>query len=171
MKLPLADDEEVWLHLHPHWKALVLPAVTLIVTCGCAAFLVALLPAGDVRTPARLIVVGLAVLIVLAWTVRPFLRWRFTSYALTNRRLITREGMLARHGHDLPLTRIDDVSFSYTLLQRLLGCGTLTVESAGERGQLELTDVPHVEVVQAQLYRLVEDEEARTATEGEEPPP
>jgi hypothetical protein len=41
-------------------------------------------------------------------------------------------------------------------LERLLGCGTLTIESAGERGQSVLNDVPHVDKVQTKLYELVE---------------
>ena len=40
--------------------------------------------------------------------------------------------------------------------ERLLGCGTLTIESAGERGQSVLTDIPRVERVQTTLYELVE---------------
>ncbi len=35
------------------------------------------------------------------------------------------------------------------------------MESAGEHGQLVLTEIPHVQEVQAQLFQLVEDEQAR----------
>lgn len=159
MALPLAEDEDVALHLHPHWKALVLPALTFIATTGVAAFLFALVPRGADGAPARLLVVGLAVVVVVARCVWPLLEWRATSYVLTTRRLITREGLLSRRGHDVPLTRIEDVSFSYTLFERLLGCGTLVVESSGERGELELTDIPQVEAVQAELYRLADEVE------------
>ena len=37
------------------------------------------------------------------------------------------------------------------------------VESAGEHGQLVLTEIPQVEKVQAILFQLVEDEHARLA--------
>ena len=47
------------------------------------------------------------------------------------------------------------------ILERVLGCGTLVVESAGERGQLVLRDVPHVEEVQRDVYRLAEADEER----------
>jgi Bacterial PH domain len=62
--------------------------------------------------------------------------------------------VLSRSGHDMPLTRLNDVSFSHNMIERMLGCGTLVVESAGERGQVVLTDVPKVEQVQRTLYRL-----------------
>ncbi|MGH3185391.1 MAG: hypothetical protein ACRDOE_26285, partial [Streptosporangiaceae bacterium] len=44
---------------------------------------------------------------------------------------------------------------------RLLGSGRLVVESAGERGQIVLTDIPRVEFAQATLFRLVEEEQRR----------
>jgi hypothetical protein len=54
----------------------------------------------------------------------------------------------------MPLSRLNDVKFSHNVVERVLGCGTLVVESAGEVGQLVLTDVPRVEQVQRTLYRL-----------------
>ena len=35
------------------------------------------------------------------------------------------------------------------------------VESAGEHGQIVLTDIPRVEFAQATLFRLVEEEQRR----------
>ena len=67
-----------------------------------------------------------------------------------------RQGVFARSGRDVPLTRVNDVSFHHSLIDRLLGCGTLTIESAGEHGQVELPEVPRVEQVQREVYRLVE---------------
>ena len=70
-------------------------------------------------------------------------------------------GVFNRQGHDMPLTRLNDVSFQHTFWERLLGCGTLVVESAGERGQLTLTDIPKVELVQRTLYRLSDEVRGR----------
>ena len=57
----------------------------------------------------------------------------------------------------MPLSRLNDVSFQHTVWERMLGCGTLVVESAGERGQLTLDDIPKVELVQRTLYRLSDE--------------
>jgi membrane protein YdbS with pleckstrin-like domain len=72
-----------------------------------------------------------------------------------------RHGVLTRRGRDIPLARINDVSFEKGPLDRLLGCGRLVVESAGEHGQIVLTEIPHVETVHSTLFRLVEDEQRR----------
>ena len=61
----------------------------------------------------------------------------------------------------MPLTRVNDVSFKATIIERMFRSGTLTIESAGERGQVALSDVPRVEEVQREIYRLVEDEAQR----------
>jgi Bacterial PH domain len=62
------------------------------------------------------------------------------------------------------------VSFSHGLIDRILGCGQMVVESAAEHGQLVLTEIPQVEKVQATLFQLVEDERARLAAEDREAP-
>ncbi|HMG65184.1 MAG TPA: PH domain-containing protein, partial [Streptosporangiaceae bacterium] len=109
----------------------------------------------------RLGIGAVAVIAAIVFTAVPFLRWRTTTYELTNRRLRLRSGILTRSGRDFPLARISDVSFSHGVLDRILGCGRLVVESAGEHGQLVLTEIPRVVDVQAQLFQLVEDEQAR----------
>jgi len=72
---------------------------------------------------------------------------------------------VTRRGRDIPLTRINDVSFEKGLLDRLLGAGRLVVESAGEHGQLVLNEIPDVQEVQATLFQLVGDEHQRLARE------
>jgi uncharacterized membrane protein YdbT with pleckstrin-like domain len=159
----LTEGERFVLRLHPHWKTLIRPVFILVVVTAAAVAALILLPPGSAVI--RLVIAGVAVLAVVIWTVVPVLRWRTTSYELTTRRLRLREGILSRAGRDFPLIRISDVSFSHGLIDRLLGCGKLIVESAGEHGQLVLTEIPQVEDVQARLFQLVEDEQARLARE------
>jgi len=160
----LADDETLVLSLRPHVKVLLGPVLVLLVVSPVAALLIGMMPSGFAQLWLRWAVAVVAALILLRWTFWPFVVWWNTVYAVTTRRLVIREGVFAREGHDMPLTRLNDVSFSHTFVERLLGCGTLVVESAGERGQIELTDIPKVEHVQRTLYRLSDD--ARTSGHG-----
>jgi uncharacterized membrane protein YdbT with pleckstrin-like domain len=157
----LGDDEQVVLDLHPHWKRLLLPALLVPVAVGLATYVVFLIPSGSLRTPLRWAVVALAALVLLRWSVWPWVRWATTRYVLTTRRVVIRQGVFGRSGRDVPLTRVNDVSFHHSLLERLLRCGTLTIESAGEHGQVVLPEVPDVEQVQREVYRCVEDEARR----------
>lgn len=158
----LGDDEEVVLDLHPHWKRLLLPALLVPIVVGVASYLVFLVPHGDVRTPLRWAILAVAVIVAARFSLWPWLRWQTTRYVLTSRRVVIRQGVLARSGHDIPLTRVNDVSFHHSLFERVLRCGTLTIESAGEQGQVVLPEVPDVETVQREVYRCVEAEARRT---------
>jgi len=149
------------LHLHPHWKTLLPPLLLAVVVVAAALVAEAVIPSGRAAAAERLVVAAIAILALMLWLIVPVLGWRTTSYDLTTRRLRVRDGIVTRHGRDIPLARINDVSFQKGLLDRLLGSGRLVVESAGEHGQIVLRDIPRVEFVHATLFRLVEEEQRR----------
>jgi uncharacterized membrane protein YdbT with pleckstrin-like domain len=161
----LSEGERFVLRLHPHWKTLLRPIGILVVIIAAAIAALILLPPRSNLAAVRVGIVAVALVAAVAWFAVPVLRWKTTSYELTTRRLRLRRGILSRSGRDFPLIRISDVSFSHGLIDRLLGCGRLVVESAGEHGQLVLNEIPQVERVQATLFQLVEDEQARLARE------
>jgi uncharacterized membrane protein YdbT with pleckstrin-like domain len=160
-----SEGEHSVLILHPHWKTVLLPFLLLVAVVVVAAVLLAVIPHNRLQADERIAVGVVAVVVALIWAGVPFLRWRTTTYELTNRRLRLREGILSRTGRDFPLIRISDVSFSQGVLDRVLGCGRLVVESPGEHGQLVLTEIPEVKRVQALLFQLVEEEQERLAKE------
>ena len=161
----LSEGEHSVLFLHPHWKTVLMPFLLLVLVVVVAAVLVVVIPHNRLQTDERIAVGVIALIVALIWTGIPFLRWRTTTYELTNRRLRLRRGIVSRTGRDFPLIRISDVSFSHGPIDRLLRCGKLIVESAGEHGQLVLNEIPEVEKVQATLFQLVEDEQERLARE------
>jgi len=152
----LSDDERLVLVIRQHIKVLFVPILVLIVGIA-AAVGVSFVSLFSDATWVRLVLWVVVGLIILRWAIWPWVVWWNQVYAITNRRLILRSGVLNRQGHDMPLSRLNDVSFEHNVIERMLGAGTLIVESAGERGQLTLNDIPKVEVVQRTLYRLSED--------------
>lgn len=171
MGMTLNDDEEIVLDLHPHWSQLAVPVLVLLVVCGLGGYGLAAAPHGSAHSIVQWIVIAVAVVLIFWFTVLPYLRWLTTRYVLTTDRLVIRTGVVARHGRDVPLNRINDVSFSETLLERILRSGTLVVESAGERGQITLANVPSVEHVQRELYRMVDENQGRRGVLTDEPEP
>lgn len=162
----LADDEKVVRHLHPHWITLVAPVLIFVVTGGVASYLAAIIPDGSVQNPARLAILGVAVIIMLWLVLVPVLRWRTTHYVITTHRVLIRTGILSHVGRDIPLQRINDVAFEQSLFDRLVGAGSLTVESAGERGQETLSNIPHSDHVQQLLNRVIEEDHDRRMREA-----
>ncbi|GAB7050067.1 PH domain-containing protein [Catenuloplanes indicus] len=149
----LTSDEHVVLHLRPHWKALIGP-VTVTVLAVAAVGASFLLPEGWMIGQLAIVV---AAVVLAGWlALWPFLVWRNTNYVFTNERVMLQKGVLNRDRRDIPLSRVNDHSMTQRFVERLLGSGTLTIESAGERGQSVLVDIPRIEQVQTTLYELVE---------------
>jgi uncharacterized membrane protein YdbT with pleckstrin-like domain len=151
----LADEEEVVLHLHPHAKAAIRPL--LVLGFGLAAVIVAwvMLPANRGGLIGVCVVAAIAVFLGIKSGVRPLLIWRCTHYVITDDRILLQDGVIARERRDLPLYRINDHAMSQTLLERLWRCGTLTVDSIGDKAAV-LAAVPHVQDVQTLLYELID---------------
>lgn len=150
----LGDGEHEVVHVRTHAKVLIWPAVLLIVVAALTGAGIALLPTSwdPIGT---IVLVAVAVLVVIIWVVVPFLRWRTTTYTLTNRRIITRRGILNKRGHDLPLIRINDVSYDHSLIDRMLGCGTLRIKTASDTRPVVLPDVPDVERMHVQITEIL----------------
>jgi uncharacterized membrane protein YdbT with pleckstrin-like domain len=153
----LVEGEQVVMHKHPHWKLLVVPVLVLLVVAGLGGFLAALVSSQPWAPWAWLGLGALGLVLVVWLTAVPVIRWRTTHFVITSRRVLIREGVLTRHGIDIPMSRISSVQFRHTLVERMLGCGTLIIESSSEE-PLEFDDVPDVERVHTMLYAEVADE-------------
>lgn len=153
----LNDDESVVVSTRTHVKALIVPAVVLILLAAVAGFASTFASGAGGAEPFLLALIwGVAALLALVWVVRPFLAWLTTTYTVTDQRLITRTGILTRRGHDIPITRISDVAYERGLVDRMLGCGTLLVAVASEQ-RVELHDIPQVEHVHLRIQDLLTD--------------
>jgi uncharacterized membrane protein YdbT with pleckstrin-like domain len=156
----LADHEKLVFDLKPHWIELLYPIFwTAVVAVG--AYLAQRV--ANHHSTARLVILLVAIGLWLWLAVVPFLRWLFTDFVLTTDRLITRTGVLAKHSKEIPLERINDVTFNQSVLQRTVGAGTLVIESAGERGQETISHVRNPEQVQLAIYKETEQNAARIA--------
>lgn len=156
----LADDEQVVLHRHPHWKRLVGPVLVLLIATAVAAFVAAVVNNTSWDPTAKKVlfgVIGAIWLILVGWlTLWRFLNWLTTHFVITDRRVMFRHGLLTRSGIDIPLARINSVEFRHGLLDRMMRTGTLVIESASQ-DPLEFHDIPRVERVHSLLYHEVFD--------------
>ena len=154
----LTDGEEAVEVLHPHWKVLVRPIAVAVVVLAVLLVAEVMIPQSGAADIERLLVLALAVVLLMWWLMIPLLRWRTTTYELTTRRVRVRTGILVRNGRDFPLSRIVNISYRTSLLDRMFGSGTVFLETAGEHGDLTLDEIPRVQRIQSALFQLVEDE-------------
>jgi uncharacterized membrane protein YdbT with pleckstrin-like domain len=166
----LTEEEEVVLHLHPHWRAAVRPILVLAVALAAILTAWIMLPPNDGGRIGVAVVGGIALFLGVTRGVWPLVVWRCTHYVVTDERILLQDGVLARERRDLPLAQVNDHVTSQSLLDRMLGSGTLTVDSIGDRAAV-LAAVPHVQQVQTTLYELIEADRDRHSDEEEESEP
>ena len=124
----LAPGEQVVFRtrLHPvifagtlTFAAFVLAAVTLIVNRNELAGQTVLL-------------LGVAgVLIVLGSLAPLWLRWKSSEFAVTDRRVLVKVGLLSVHTLELLLPKVEAIGIDQTIWGRMLGYGTLRVTGTG----------------------------------------
>lgn len=151
----LTDDEHVILDLRPHWKALAEPIVSTMAIVTAATILYVKI--GPDRPAAiRWALIGFAV-VAWIWAAGVQLaRWKFTEFVLTNERIIARSGVIAKVSREIPLERVNDVTVTQSMLDRVLRSGDITLESAGEYGQTTFDDIGHPVDVQKMIYEAAE---------------
>lgn len=160
----LTEDEQIIRQFRPHWRMLAIPVVWLIGAIVAIVVVFGVLPLDDYSIVRWILVAGIVVALI-PLVINPFLKWWFTAYVLTSERLITRTGMIARSGIELPLANINNVLFNQSVIERILKSGDLLIESAGESGQSEFSDIPNPEEFQSLLYRTREEQQRKTAAE------
>jgi uncharacterized membrane protein YdbT with pleckstrin-like domain len=158
----LTAEEDVVLRLHPHAKAAVRPVLVLLLALAATIVAWVMLPVNDGGRIGVLVVGAVSGFFALRGGVWPLLVWRCTHYVLTDERILLQDGVIARERRDLPLARVNDHAMSQSLLDRLFGCGTLTVDSIGDQVAV-LASVPQVQRVQTTLYELIEADRDRHA--------
>lgn len=157
----LNDFETVALDLHPHWWFFAEPVAALLASLAFGIASLVIDVNDDVQTVWRW--AALAMIAVSAvWLVARYAKWSTTNFVITSDRLIFRSGVLAKQGIEIPLERVNNVIFSQTVFERMLGAGDLVIESAGADGQQRFTDIKHPERVQKLLHAQMESNEQRT---------
>ncbi|MCH8129380.1 MAG: PH domain-containing protein [Acidobacteria bacterium] len=149
----LTDDEDIVVAFRQHWKLLAVPFAWFVGVLIVLIVIFLWLPVGGGFELA----LDLLVLAAFGWfVVRPVVDWWMTRYVLTTERLITRKGLIALSGIEIPLERITNVNFSQSFWERFLGAGDLLVESAGTTGQSRFANIPRPDQFASVLYNARE---------------
>jgi uncharacterized membrane protein YdbT with pleckstrin-like domain len=158
----LIEGEDVVVELRPHWIALVGPTVVaLLVLIG---WVVALTNAPNSGAGRTIVVWGAAIvglLLLLAYVVRRVVAWATSLFVVTTDRIVHRRGLIAKFSMEIPLEAVNDVRFEQSVFERMIGAGSLVIESAGERGREVFSDIRHPEEVQREIYAQGETNKQR----------
>jgi uncharacterized membrane protein YdbT with pleckstrin-like domain len=138
-----------------HW-AMLLPVLGQTLGIVLVVFLLSWWVAGVARlwlVQSLLWYAALGVLIRLAWKV---LHWWHEILIVTDKRFMINSGIIATKNSMMPITKVTDMSYLRPFVGQILGYGTLRVESAGQKQDLErIRYVPHPEEVFLAISELV----------------
>lgn len=108
----------------------------------------------------------LALVAVVRFTVLTMLWW-IERIVITDKRVMLAQGIIVHSVGMMPLGKVTDLTFQRSLGGRMLGYGTLIVESAGQIQALNRIDyMPRPEEIYEALSELVFGEKGKTRATG-----
>lgn len=132
----LQDEREIRV-TRQHWSVFIPVVAGCVVVVAVIALLTAVLPShvssvsiGSVKTLVLVLAIAIAAIVL---TVH-WLRWRYTTFTLTDRRVMVGTGVLSRHTESIALDRVQDTAVRQSLLARVFRAGDVEIESAGRDG-------------------------------------
>jgi uncharacterized membrane protein YdbT with pleckstrin-like domain len=156
----LNQGEQVVLDLRPHWWFMSGPTAALV---GSIVLGIILWQGGISGTTGDVLAYAVIALILfsLLWFAQRYAKWVTTNFVVTSDRLIYRVGVVAKKGIEIPLERVNTVFFNQSVFERMIGAGDLSIESGGETGKQNFTDIRKPSLVQHEIYRQMEANNAR----------
>ena len=88
---------------------------------------------------------------------------------MTTHRVMVRKGVISKSGKDITLSKITDVSFHQSAIDRMIRSGSLTIESAGDSPNEQFANIPRSNEVQQLINQLVDEDSRRRAAGGSAP--
>lgn len=163
----LIPGEQLVLELRPHPVALGLAALGTIGALVLAGWLST--KVFDDGVMQSIVWIALIVFLVL-YPLRKLVWWLTSDFVVTSSRVIHREGFIAKRSMEIPLDKINDVRFEQGIFERMVGAGTLVIQSASESGRNEFKFIRHPEEVQRTIYHESEADQTRTVQRATPPP-
>jgi membrane protein YdbS with pleckstrin-like domain len=126
----LGSGEQVLYTDHPSFRYFIVDKILFFLALIVAG-VGAVYCLGEGWTLAAGVLLGVMILIVLYLFLQR-LADRYTSYVITNARMMRMAGIVSRKIESIPWVRVTDVHFRQSALERILGYATLDIESANE---------------------------------------
>ncbi|MGP5048044.1 PH domain-containing protein [Glutamicibacter ardleyensis] len=157
----LIQGENIVRVMRTHPKYLFLPFILTIIAVMLAIITALQVPGSWNDLPVKNIAWGAIFILWILGTAKRVFIWLSHKYVITTRQVVKLTGVIWVSGHATKIERISDISAQQGLLDRIFGCGTLSLinSSAGVQSvapQVTLHDVPHVHRVHQQIEELTE---------------
>jgi uncharacterized membrane protein YdbT with pleckstrin-like domain len=99
----------------------------------------------------------------------PILRYRKTEFAVTNRRVVIKKGILRLHLTEISLDKITNVRLEQSMIGRMLDYGMVEFESAARDGDIKYKGVSKAKELKsavANAFEVAQDEKIKKQAEA-----
>jgi len=145
MKTELKKDEKILIIIRQHWLTLVLPFLAwLLLTIILLWWL------GN----------GTALIIILLTALYPviaYLNWKNNIWCVTNMRVVDESGFFSRYSKESPLDKINNVEYDQTFWGRILGFGSVDIQTAAELGETRYEFIHHPKLLKDTITHAREE--------------
>jgi uncharacterized membrane protein YdbT with pleckstrin-like domain len=145
MKTELKKEEKILIIIRQHWLRLVLPFFAwLLLTIILLWWL------GN----------GTALIIILLTALYPvigYLNWKNNIWCVTNMRVVDESGFFSRYSKESPLDKINNVEYDQTFWGRILGFGSVDIQTAAELGETRYEFIHHPKLLKDTITHAREE--------------
>jgi len=145
MRTELKKDEKILIIIRQHWLRLVLPFVVWL--------LLAIVLFWWLKFGTALIIVLLAALYPLI----EYINWKNNIWCVTNLRVVDESGFFSRYSKESPLDKINNVEYDQSIWGRLLGFGSVDIQTAAELGETKYEFIHHPKMLKDTITHAQEE--------------
>lgn len=145
MRTELKKDEKKLIIIRQHWLRLVLPFFAWLV--------LAILLFWWLKFSTALIIVLLAAIYPLI----EYVNWKNNIWCVTNMRVVDESGFFSRYSKESPLDKINNVEYDQTLWGRILGYGSVDIQTAAELGETRYEFIHHPKLLKDTITHAREE--------------
>ena len=152
MRTELKKDEKILIIIRQHWLRLVLPVFAwLILTIillwwlhNATAFIIILLSA--------------------LYPMIEYINWKNNIWCVTNLRVVDESGFFGRYSKESPIDKINNVEYDQSIWGRLLGFGSVDIQTAAELGETKYEFIHHPKLLKDTITHAQEENKKRQVT-------
>ena len=124
----LLAGEKIFFRTRLHWKVFIPPAILVLIAIALTA--AAIYQGFDPYWSLLILVIPLGILL------QSYLTWRCSEFAVTDKRVLIKTGIVTRHTLETILTKVENIGVEQTLSGRMLNFGTLYVTGTGSTKEI-----------------------------------
>ncbi|MEN4020535.1 MAG: PH domain-containing protein [Methanobacterium sp.] len=102
------------------------------------------------------IILLVLVFVLFLWIIWDLLSWKYTSYIITNTKIISKKGILRKKRSSIHFNKVQDIRVSQGIIERVIASGDIEIYSGHDLSTMKLYDVPDPDKVEDLINRAIE---------------